>query len=116
MKNEIFKILEEENLKADMIGCSRHSAAIVHRNKIISIGHNKRKTHPLMLKFQHRSFKILLHAEIDAISKVRNKNLLKDSEMYVSRLSKGNNILNSEPCETCKKAIRFYGINKVYWT
>jgi len=116
MKNEIFKVLEEENLKADMIGCSRHSAAIVHKNKIISIGHNKRKTHPLMLKFQHKPFKVLLHAEIDAIVKVRDKTLLKDSEIYVSRLSKGDNILNSEPCETCKKAIRFYGINKVYWT
>lgn len=113
-----FDTLKREVLNAELIGASRHAAAIVHKGDIISIGHNKRKTHPLMLKFQHKEHNLFLHAEIDAISKIRDKKLLTDCSLYVMRLSKGNNISNSEPCQTCWNAIRFFGIKpkNVYWS
>jgi tRNA(Arg) A34 adenosine deaminase TadA len=116
MLENIFEELNNKLSESDLIGSSRHAAAIVHNGKILSIGHNRRKTHPLMLKFQHKPYKIFLHAEIDAIVKIKDKTLLKECQLYVARRSKGNNILNSEPCETCKKAIRFFGIKQVYWT
>ncbi len=117
-RTRVFKFLEECVLKAEMCGTcnSRHSAAIVHKNKVIAVGYSKRKTHPLMRRFQTSLDKNFLHAEIDAISKVKDKSILKDSVLFVNRLSKGNQILNSEPCSSCKKAIEFYGIKETYWT
>lgn len=114
--NEIFNLLKKEVAKAELIGPSRHAAAIVHGNDVLSIGFNKRKTHPLMRQFQHSPYKLYLHAEIDAISKVKDKSLLRHSELYVLRLSRGNNVLISEPCQTCKNAIEYFGIKQTHWT
>lgn len=113
----IFEKVNNKLDEAEQIGGSRHCAAIVHKGEILSFGFNKRKTHPLMLKFQvNIPEKQYLHAEIDAIRQIKDKSILTECEIYVSRKSRGNNIGNSEPCPICRNAIRYYGIKKVYWT
>lgn len=114
--NEIFQELRKCVVKADMVGNGQHCAAVVHRGKIISVGLNKRKTHPLQKLFADRPERQFIHAEIDAISKIKRKYILQDCAVYVLRLSKGNRITNSEPCEGCKKALMFYNIKEIYWT
>lgn len=112
----IFKELLKHVHGADMVGNSLHCAAIVHKGNILSIGLNKKKTHPLQKKFADRPEKDCIHAEIDALVKIKHKHILKDCDIYVLRLTKGNRIMNSKPCAGCEKAINFYGIKNIYWT
>lgn len=118
MKSKIFNLLKEEALKSDFIK-HRHAACLIYKGKIISIGINRRKSHPLQKKFQTRPSRIYLHAEIDAIIKAINKHgtsILKDCELNVLRLTKAGKVGNSKPCLGCTKAIKAFGITKVNWT
>lgn len=119
MDEEVFTLLEREVHKATMVQNSKHSAALVYRGKVISVGVNKRKTHPLQKKYSSHCEKLFLHAEVDSIVKCINKHgteVLKKSDIYVLRLSKGGSITNSKPCSGCMKAIKAFGIRNVYWT
>lgn len=97
----------------------RHAAAIVFKKKVLAIGKNQLKTHPMMLKHQTDEYKIYLHAEIDAIVKTINcygSDILKRSDLYVMRLTGGGNVGMSKPCKGCQSAIDAFGIKGVYWT
>ena len=97
----------------------RHAAATVYKKKILAIGKNQMKTHPIMLQYQTDSTKIYLHAEIDAIVKVINvhgADILKHCSLYNLRLTGGGNVAMSKPCKGCQKAIDAFGIKKVFWT
>lgn len=114
--NDIFKELRRLVEKADLIGNSQHCAAVVHKGKILSVGFNKKKTHPFQKKYSDRPERLYLHAELDAILGIKDKTILSSCDIYVLRLSKGNQVLNSEPCEGCKKALKFYQFQNIYWT
>lgn len=113
---DIFEVLRQNVTKADMVQNSQHCAAVVQNGKILTIGYNRKKTHPLQKKFQNRPERLCLHAEIDAISKIKRKHILNTCDLYILRLSKGGTVSNSEPCDGCKKAIKFFNIKRVYWT
>jgi deoxycytidylate deaminase len=119
IKNEnIFNLLLTQAKTSDFTS-HRHSAAIVYKKKVLSIGCNQIKTHPLMLKYQTDEHKIHLHAEIDAIIKAINlhgSEILKRCELYVLRLTGGGNVGHSKPCRGCQKAIDAFGFKGVYWT
>lgn len=103
----------------ERIGGSKHCAAVVYKNRVISLGRNQLKTHPLMRSFQSTSYKIYLHAEIDAIQKairMHDESFLRDCEMYVLRITRGGNIGYSKPCVGCQRAITNYGFRKVVFT
>jgi len=101
------------------------AAAIVHRNKIISIGMNRMKTHPLAVKYGRNKDAIYLHAEIDSI-----KNALREididnfekCDIYVVRVKKekpfGKKYIwgLAKPCSGCQKAIQDFGIRRVIYT
>lgn len=112
----VFKELLKHVHGADMVGNSLHCAAIVHKGSILSIGVNKKKTHPIQKLFADKPEKDCIHAEIDAIVKVKDKDILKECELYVLRLTKGNRIGNSKPCAGCMNALSYYGIKKFHWT
>lgn len=119
-KSNVLKVLNKKVYSADLVQNSRHAAAICLGHKILCTGVNQRKTHPLMKQFQDHPEKLYLHAEINAIVQVINKygtEILPETEIYVTRLSKGGNIGSSKPCESCQKAIDFFKIKRVhYWT
>lgn len=97
----------------------RHAAAISYKGKVLSVGKNQKKTHPMMLKYQTDDHKIYLHAEIDAIIKTINAHgtdILRRCELYVLRLTGGGNVGYSKPCRGCQKAIDAFGIKKVFWS
>jgi tRNA(Arg) A34 adenosine deaminase TadA len=116
MNSDVFKYLLANVHHADLIQNSRHCAAIVHKNEVLSIGWNKKKTHPMQKKYSSRPDRLFVHAEIDAITKIKDKSILKDCDIYVLRLSKSDLISNSKPCPGCNNAIRDYGFKNVYWT
>lgn len=100
-------------------GGSRHAAAIVCKNRIISIGTNKLKSHPMMAEFSGHPEKIWLHAEIDAIIKAINivgVDFLKNCDLKVVRLDIYDRLALSKPCEICRKAIEHFNIKSVEWS
>lgn len=111
---------------ADHFGIrARLAAAIVIRNEIISIGLNRRKTHPFQVQFQANDKQIYLHAETDAINralKYISKKELSKATLYVARVKYRSNIdkrvvwAESKPCIGCQKAIELYGISNVIHT
>jgi tRNA(Arg) A34 adenosine deaminase TadA len=104
---------------------ARLAAAVVIRNEIISIGFNRRKTHPFQAQFQTNDKQIYLHAETDAINralKYVSKEDLRKATLYVARVkykdgkSKKSIWAESMPCIGCQKAISMYGIKSVVHT
>jgi deoxycytidylate deaminase len=102
-------------------------AVLVNNNKIIGIGHN----HSIDYYTRRHNYiskerKILqnIHAEYDAILdaiKRGNKNLILNSDIYISRILNDHNnydVFNfqtSQPCENCKILIKKWGIKKAYY-
>jgi deoxycytidylate deaminase len=116
---KILKVLIPLAKSTPFVQNSRHAAAIVYKNKILSTGICHLKTHPMMLKYQPNDKRIYLHAEIDAIIRTINNHgvdILKDCSLHVIRITKGGNLGMSKPCPGCQKAIEAFGIKKVYWS
>ena len=101
------------------------AAAIVYRNRVISIGMNSMKSHPLAAKFSKNEHAIFLHAEIAAI-----KNALREVEVddlskcdiYIARVKKEKPFTKkyvwglAAPRCGCRRAIAEFGLRKVVYT
>lgn len=106
-------------LQSEQIQSSRHAACIVWKNRLLSVGQAKIKTHPLQAKFASNSKRIYLHAEIDVIVRCINNHgtdILKESDLYILRLSKGGAVSMSKPCSGCQRAIEAFQLKSVNWT
>ena len=80
------------------------SCLIIDKNKIISKGYNKYKTHP-----QSRHKYKMLHAELSAV--LDNKFAdLKGTSIYVYREHKDGSRALSRPCPSCMQTIKLAGI------
>lgn len=90
-----------------------HVAAIFHKNKILSIGVNGRKTHPMARKYGHRNNQI--HAELSTIIKMGLTDLSKYN-MAVLRINRRNGLAMSKPCKNCQKLILDTNIKNVFYT
>lgn len=90
----------------------RHGAVIVKDNEIVSEGFNHKKWH-----LYHKAS---VHAEIDALTKMKhNKKLLSQCDMYVVRIGgdcMGRPLKYSKPCQDCMKAISKSGLRRVYYS
>jgi tRNA(Arg) A34 adenosine deaminase TadA len=107
----------------DITGLSKHAAICVNHmtGRVVSIGYNKRKTHPLAAQFSKKpDSNIYLHAEIDAIRlAIRNTRTsadFRDCDLYVARVLKDGTVANSKPCSGCERAIVHFGFHAVYWS
>lgn len=97
---------------------NRHAAAIYIGNRLISVGVNRFKSHPLQARFRPREDSNFLHAEIDALRNALKRVDAKDLQkatIYIARMRNGERRL-SKPCEGCQKAIEYYKIPHVFWT
>lgn len=80
------------------------------RGRVLSVGKNSyTKTHPLMFSYSRKiegqyTYKVFLHAEIDAI--IRCTNLEKAFKIEVYRINKRNEYSFSRPCKICLSAIQ----------
>lgn len=103
------------------------AAIIVHRNKVVSVGINSRKTDPFQAKFNkhYNPLKIHKHAEIAAIKQsIRH---LGDGDyrratIYVARIKRIDYTKNgwawglAKPCEGCQGAIDEFEIGRIVYT
>ena len=94
---------------------SKHYAAIIIGGKIISVGSSN-----LGGTSRFCCEAVTRHAEIDAISKVKDKKRLKKAILYSIRFStdqNGNEILsNAMPCSSCKNVAMQYGIKNIVYS
>lgn len=102
---------------------AKHAAIIVNGNRIIGQGVNVHKTHTMAVRpiLWKKSGRILecawtIHAEMNAIRSVRNKELLIGATIYVARMSDRHGLRLSCPCDSCQYYINFYGIKKIVYT
>lgn len=119
ISESIFNVLIKESRKADRVKSSYHAAAIVHKGRILAIGLNRKKTHPLMARYNERPGQVFLHAEVDAIVRTINRygdEILKESSLYVLRTTKGGVVAGSKPCSGCQSHIEHFGIPEVFWS
>lgn len=109
MKNKFFDLAKKLSKKSQhhsyKMGC-----VIVNKNKVVSLGINKIKTHT---KSPHR-FK-MLHAEIDAVLGIDQEEL-KGCTAYVYRGTKDGKPAMSKPCPACQTILKEAGIKQVYYT
>lgn len=113
--NLLTKVAHDENNITEY----RLAAAIVFRNKVISIGANEYKTHPLMAQYTRNPDNNYLHAEVSAIAKALNILELEDfkrATLYVMRVNKAGEWALSKPCEGCSKAITAFQIGRVIYS
>lgn len=118
--NTLFKVAA-----ANPTASEKMAAAIVYRNKIVSVGINSMKSHPLAAKFSKNEHAIFLHAEIAAI-----KNALREVEVddlskcdiYIARVKKEKPFTKkyvyglAKPCIGCERAIAEFGLKRVVYT
>lgn len=109
MKIKYFDLAKKVSRKSDHRNY-HIGAVIVKKNKILSFGFNREKTHPKSLQpFQH------LHAEIDAIIGVEYEDL-QGSTIYVFRENKQGQLAMSKPCMFCQAAIKQARIKNLCYT
>ena len=92
---------------------NRHGCIIFRRNKVLSLGYNKSKTHTVASNHYSKC----LHAEIDAIVSCKDKDL-QGSELLVCRVYKRpeGKLGMSKPCKHCMDIINSSGIKKIHYT
>ena len=104
---------------------ARLASAIVYKGDVVTIGVNRRKTHPFQAKYGKNSDSIYLHSETQAILLALKTLTLKElakSTLYVCRMkyqdsSKQNFVFGlSKPCIGCQRAIAEFGIRNVIYS
>lgn len=89
----------------------QHGSILVKDNKILAIGFNKRKSHPLMGPIKH------IHSEVDTIIQCNSKRIdIPGSILFNGRVTKTGIIGMSKPCSICEMVLRNAGVVKVFYT
>lgn len=101
------------------------AAAIVRNNKIVAIGINSMKSHPMAARFSKNDQAIFLHAEVAAIKNALREVEVEDlekMELYICRVKKPKPFSKkwvwglAKPCIGCQRAIAEFGLKRVVYT
>jgi deoxycytidylate deaminase len=104
---------------------ARLAAALVKRNKILSVGINRLKSDPLQAKYGRNKDAIFLHAEIHAIKNALREchsDDIKNSSLYICRVKHPNEKDKSfvwglaKPCSGCYRAALEFGIKNIVYS
>lgn len=89
-------------------------AVILKHGRVISIGFNINKTHPLARKH----FKWgTVHAEVAAVIGCRyNREVLKDSDIFVFRFNRMGKPAMAKPCAQCTMLLNEFNVRRAFWT
>lgn len=101
----------------------RHFSFIINKKKIISIGFNNPKTHPLNLKhnfvnkYDHCIRQVVgTHSELNALLKLGYRDDYSDLVLINTRVNRRNEIDFSMPCNGCKSMLEGMNFKKVFYT
>jgi len=90
----------------------RLGSVLVHKNRIVSVGINSYKTHPMLA---NRTLWPFLHAEQHAIIRYGIDNC-EGLVIYVARVLKNNDLALAQPCDVCNTLIKDVGIKQVVYS
>ena len=97
-------------------------AVIVKKNRIISVGCNLQKTHPIQAKYDiHREYcddhlKHRIHAEVSAIISAKDEDDLDGATMYIYRKNKYGKLDMCRPCNACYAMMKEVGIKRMVYS
>lgn len=101
------------------------AAAVVCRNRIISIGINSMKSHPMAAKYGKNEHAVYLHAEVAAIKNALREIDVDDfskCDIYITRVKKEAPFTKkfvwglAKPCVGCERAIAEFGFKRTIYT
>ena len=104
---------------------ARLAAAIVYKNRIISIGVNQKKSHPFQAKYSVNEDAIFHHAETDTIRTALRYLTEKDfskTTLYICRIKHADGPDTpliwglAKPCIGCQRAIATFDIKEVVYS
>lgn len=108
--NTAMKIAESSSCK------QKHGAVIVKSGSLLSVGHNKWKNREVVVdsrSYDERNEAITVHAEIDALSRVKNP---AGATIYIANINKAGEPKMSAPCDRCFEALMDAGIKDIIYT
>lgn len=119
-----FGLLTKVAIATPKISGAKVAAAIVYKNRIVSVGVNSYKTSPLQAKFAtNKGLSICLHAEIAAIRnalRLMHVDDISRTAMYICRIkSNERGSLQygiAKPCPGCTRALAEFGIKKIFYS
>jgi len=111
----IFKKAQNISLNSNHHAARVGAIIMVKGCQISRACNQKDKTHPYLKKFGF-FYNQSLHAEMVAIFKVKNKELLKGATMVVYRETKNGHLAMSKPCAICHRLIKEYGFKKIIYS
>jgi len=103
----------------------KFAAAVVYRNKIVSVGMNSMKSHPMAAKYGKNEHAIFLHAEVAAIKNALRELDVDDfskCDIYITRVKKEKPFTKkfvwglAKPCPGCERAIAEFGFRRTIYT
>lgn len=99
------------------------AAVMCYKNKVIAVGVNSKKTHPMQARFQAKRGSVCLHAEIDCLKnalKVVAPDDLAKCKMVVARVKKGEHgemvPALAKPCRGCDRALVQFEVGEVWFS
>lgn len=98
-------------------GDYRMAALVVKGGSVINVGYNRMSPGALKAKeyaYINHNMHRGIHAELAAILNL-SPDILKDSIIYVSGITKGGRLVKSKPCEACQRMLRRYGVKTVVY-
>lgn len=100
---------------------ARVAALLVCKNRVIAVGTNWSKTHPVAQRFQKNKKALYPHAEVVCLHNAQKRGFSDWSRatLYIARAKKINGVHVpglSKPCFGCLQAVDFYGVGKISWT
>jgi len=100
----------------------RHFSFILDRNRIISIGMNSTKTHPLNLKYNYvnkdnKSISDIVgtHSELNAVIRLGEEDCSRLT-LINTRINRNNVLDYSAPCSGCSDMIKQLNFKNVYFS
>ena len=122
LHTKMFRVAESVSALSDFPRI-KIGAVVAHKHNVLAVGINQVKSHPLQKKYNKERFsetktdtcQHFIHAEIDALLKVRREDLTKAS-LYVFRMNLNGELAISRPCPACMAMIGAMGIKKIHYT
>jgi deoxycytidylate deaminase len=94
--------------------CDRqYGCVILYRNKIIATGYNYYITNSICKQCSYIINKYTIHAEKDAIMKIKNKSILSKCKIYIGKIV-NNKINHCMSCQMCSNLLQKYKCYKTY--
>lgn len=98
----------------------RHCAIVAKGSKVLGVGYNrhgwssKQKGKYCSRKMNENCCTV--HAEVDALLKVPNREDIQGATVYVVRVTKSNGLAMSKPCPMCSEILKEHGVKRAFFS